>query len=234
MAAKAVDQKQINEFLKDGILLFNRHNVADSLEKFGKVLDLDPVNPEANYYLGLAYTRRGDFKRAVVHLKSIVDMNINFLFTQQCRMLLGYIYFTTGEYKRAENEFLKVKEKNLNIIQVYAALSSIYYHLDDRDQALEYAQRAYDEDPYNLNAKNTYAFLLCDYGIDVKRGLEMIKEVVRIKPGNAAYLDTLGWAYYKKGDIRSSVDCIRQALDLSDNNEEVKAHYNAVLGKSVS
>lgn len=225
------DQKIVNSLLQEAILLFNHHSFNEALAKFTQILDRDPLNPEANYYLGLAYTKKGNFKKAVVHLKAIVDMNVNFLFTQQCRMILGYIYFTTGEYRRAENEFLLVKQKNLNIIQVYAALSSIYYHLDDKEQAIQYAERAFTEDSYNLNAKNTYAFLLCDYNIDVSKGLELIREVVRIKPNNAAYLDTLGWAYYKKGDIRNAVDRIKQALELSHNNEEVRKHYEIIVGR---
>lgn len=221
----------INKLLKEAIQQFNRKNIEESKTMFSQVLDTDPVNPEANYYLGLMYTKNKNYKKAVVHLKSIVDMNVNFLFTQQCRMILGYIYFQNHEYKRAEYEFLEVMKSNLNIMQVYSALSAIYYHLNDDEQAIHFAEKAYDNDPYNLNAKNTLAFLLCDYNIDVPRGLEMIREVVRVKPTNPAYLDTLGWAYYKKGDVKAAVTSIKRALDILKNCEEIKDHYDIILEK---
>lgn len=104
--------EKINKVLHEAIKDFNRKNFDESKDLFLKVLDQDPINPEANYYLGLMYSKETNWKKAVLHLKSVVDMGINFLYTQQCRMILGYIYFMNKEYRRAEYEIhgsLKVK-----------------------------------------------------------------------------------------------------------------------------
>lgn len=195
---------------------------------FEAVLEKDPTNPEANYYLGLMYCKKNNWSKAVLHFKNVVDLGVNFLYTYQCRMLLGYIYFNNQNYERAEYEYLEVLKSNLNIVQVNAALAAIKYHLNDREAALKYAEKACKQDSYNLNAKNTYAFLLCEYDIDVDRGLEMLREVIRIKPHNAAYLDSLGWAYYKKGDKRAALASLRKAVEISNNHPEIKKHFEHV------
>ena len=115
-------------------------------------------------------------------------------------MILGYIYFCNKDFKRAENEYLQVLKSKVNIVQVYSALASIKYYLNEEKEAVKYAEKACDVDTYNTNAKNTYGFLLCDFEIDIPRGLDLLKDVVRLKPHNAAYLDSLGWAYFKNGD----------------------------------
>ncbi|MCG8572252.1 MAG: tetratricopeptide repeat protein, partial [Spirochaetes bacterium] len=192
----------VNELVKEAIYQFNRKNLEESEVSFLKVLDIDPTNPEAHYYLGLMYARERNYSKAVLHLKNIVDTGISFLFTQQCHMILGYIYYENREYQRAEAEFLKILKTNLKVVQVYAALAAIYYQLKQPEKALEFAKKAYEMDSYNTNAKNTYGFLLCEYEKDTEKGLELLKEVTRIKPNNPAYLDSLGWAYYKNGDIK--------------------------------
>lgn len=223
--------KEADKILKEAIIQFNRKNFDEAKAALSQVLDVDPTNPEANYYLGLIYAKNDNHKKAVIYLKSIVDMDVNFLFTQQCRMILGYIYYKNMEFKRAEREFLEVMKSNLNILQVNAALSAIYYKLGDKDKAIQFAEKAFEYDPYNLNAKNSYGYLLCEYDIDVPKGLEILREVVRVNPTNAAYIDSLGWAYYKKGDVKAAIASLKRAISMSNGNEEIKEHYDIVLGK---
>ena len=216
------------KLLKKGITLYNRKKEAEAEALFLNVIDSDPLNPEANYYLGLIYSKSQQYVSAEKNLKVVVDSEVNFLYTQQSRMILGYIYFKLKKYDLAELQFLKVKDTNLNIIQVYAALSAVYHYMKDKQKAIYYAERAYNIDQLNLNAKNTYGYLLCDYELDINRGIALLREVVRIKPDNPAYLDSLGWAYYKKGDKKGALACIRKSLELSKENSEVLDHLGVL------
>jgi len=217
--------------LKDAIFSYNRKNFDEAKVLFSEVIDKDPTNPEANYYLGLMYAKDENHKKAVLHLKNVVDLGTNFLFTTQCRMILGYIYFKNRDFDRAEYEFKSVIDSKLNVVQVYAALAAVYYQNDDKKKALEYAEKAYQMDQFNLNAKNTYAFFLSDFEINVSKSLDIIREVVRVKPNNPAYLDSLGWAYYKKGDIKASLASLKKALEIDRNYQDVVDHYDIVTGK---
>jgi tetratricopeptide (TPR) repeat protein len=218
----------LNKVLKDAIFQYNRKNVKGSKKLFAKVITGDPKNPDANYYLGLIHAKDYEWKKAVTHLKAVVDLGASYLFTQQCRMILGYIYYNMKDYQKAEEEYLQVLKSKVNIVQVYSALACIKYNLNDEKAALNYAEKACDIDSYNMNAKNTYGFLLCDFDIDIPKGLELLKEVVRKKPYNPAYLDSLGWAYYKKGDKTLAVENLKLAVKMSRNNPEIVGHLEAV------
>lgn len=221
---------EIQKNLQEAVNSYNRKQIDESITMFEKILEIDAVNPEANYYLGLIYSKEKKFEKSVLHLKTVVDMGVSFIFTHQCRMILGYIYFQNGEYDRAEYEFLEVLKAKFNITQVHAALSAVYYKKEKYDRAFEEANKAYTMDNFNVNAKNTYGFLLCDLEIDPKKGVEILREVVRLKPDNPAYLDSLGWGYYKKGDVKAAITSLRLAMDKSDS-DEIKEHYDIVVGK---
>jgi tetratricopeptide (TPR) repeat protein len=223
--------KNLNKILKDAITAYNRKNIDEARILFFEVLDEDPTNPEANYYLGLIYSREENYPKAVIHLKAIVDLGANFLFTQQCRMILGMIYYKTAEYERAEREFTEVLNSRLNMVQVHAALAAVYSQMGNKDKALQHAGKAYNMDQYNLNAKNTYAYLLSEYEVDIPKSLEILREVIRIKPDNAAYLDSLGWAYYKSGDAKASLASLKKGLEINMKDPDLNHHYEIVTGK---
>lgn len=220
---------EIQKKITEGIHHFHRKSYDESKTCFNNVLDIDASNPEASYYLGLMYTKESNYIKAVLYLKSIVDTSINYIFTPQCRMLLGFIYYKNSEYDRAENEFLEALKVNYEPIKAHAALASVYYKQERFEAALTEANKAHSLDSFNLNAKNTYGFLLCDLDIDAEKGVELLRDVVRLKPDNPAYIDSLGWGYYKKGDLKSSIDTLKTALSIS-SNDEIKEHYNIVMG----
>ena len=84
-------------------------------------------------------------------------------------------------------------------------------------------------DQFNINAKNTYGYILCDYDINIAKGLEILREVIRLKPDNPSYLDSLGWAYYKSGDLQASLKNLERALEISKDRPEIKSHMDTVV-----
>ncbi|GHV23554.1 hypothetical protein FACS189494_11590 [Spirochaetia bacterium] len=66
--------------------------------------------------------------------------------------------------------------------------------------------------------------------IDLPRGLELCKKAVEKKPQNAAYLDSLGWAYFKSGEVSDARNYLRRALDIAPRQKEIAGHMKAVVG----
>jgi tetratricopeptide (TPR) repeat protein len=47
----------------------------------------------------------------------------------------------------------------------------------------------------------------------------MIKKACKIEPDNGAYLDSLGWAYYKMGDYKNAKKYLEKAVKLEKDPE---------------
>jgi Flp pilus assembly protein TadD len=56
---------------------------------------------------------------------------------------------------------------------------------------------------------------------------------VDAKPHSPAYLDSLGWAYYKNGEMIEARTWIRRALDLAPDEKEIQNHFKIVTGEAV-
>ncbi len=76
---------------------------------------------------------------------------------------------------------------------------------------------------------NYLGYLLIDHDIDVKKGIEYVKEALKIEPDSIYYLDSLAWGYYKLGDCKEAAKVIKRVenIDGSDNEEVVK-HIEAI------
>jgi Flp pilus assembly protein TadD len=54
---------------------------------------------------------------------------------------------------------------------------------------------------------------------------------VDLRPQNPAYLDSLGWAYYKNGELLEARTWLRRAMDAAPERAEIKEHFLTVTGE---
>ncbi len=107
----------------------------------------------------------------------------------------------------------------------YAAYSQKRY-----DDAIELYQKALELDRESPTALNGLGYILSDTEKDVRKGLTLCKRAVEKKPQNPAYMDSLGWAYFKNGEILEARTWIRRALDLLPRHPEIISHMRTILG----
>ena len=59
----------------------------------------------------------------------------------------------------------------------------------------------------------------------------MSQKAVAAEPDNAAYLDTIGWIYYKLGNYIEAEKYIKQAIELRESSAVVFEHLGDVYHK---
>ncbi|EQA8097316.1 tetratricopeptide repeat protein [Campylobacter jejuni] len=97
------------------------------------------------------------------------------------------------------------------------------------DSVKEKFEQAIDKDS-NALYLNYYGYLLIDYDLDVKKGIELVKLALKKEPQNLYYLDSLAWGYYKQGDCKKAWEILKQTLEDKEfaNSDESKAHAKAI------
>lgn len=114
---------------------------------------------------------------------------------------------------------------------IYGALGDVRANLDKQeasDEAYELALR-YDAD--NHNAMNNYAYNLSVRGENLERAKELALKAIEVAPENAAYLDTVGWVYFKLGDYDRAQRFIKASIDTGEASAEVLEHLGDVYEK---
>ena len=90
-------------------------------------------------------------------------------------------------------------------------------------------------DPENATAMNYQGYMLIDYGLDVNRGMQLVEKALHYEPKNPAFLDSLGWGYFKKKDYKKALEYLQQAVRGLADDPTLLEHLGDVqqaLGKT--
>jgi len=76
---------------------------------------------------------------------------------------------------------------------------------------------------------NNYAYNLSLKGEDMERALELAEQAISYQPENAAYLDTIGWVHFKRGEYDRAKEFIQRSVDTGEAGPEVYEHLGDVF-----
>lgn len=71
---------------------------------------------------------------------------------------------------------------------------------------------------------NYLGYLLIDYGIDVDRGVGLVKRALEKEPNPAFYLDSLAWGYYKQKKCLEANEIMKKVLLEIKNDKTIDEH----------
>jgi len=223
-----------NSSLNEGIRLYKLKRWDKALAELLGV-NAERFNAEENvelaYYLGLCYTKLERYDDALLYLEQVVTSTQDLLRGYQCRMALAYIYAVTRRSKMAEFELKRLANNGFESAQLYTTMAFAAWNQKHYKQAVDYYEKALDLDENNSTALNGLGFVLVDTDLDLLRGLRCCKKAVDIKPQNPAYLDSLGWAYFKNGELLEARTWLRRALEAAPEQKEIKEHFRTVSGE---
>jgi tetratricopeptide (TPR) repeat protein len=74
--------------------------------------------------------------------------------------------------------------------------------------------------------------MLADKGARLPEALKLIRKAVDIEPMNGAYLDSLGWVYFKLGQYELAEENLRQAVDRDQTDPTVHDHLGDLYEKT--
>ena len=86
--------------------------------------------------------------------------------------------------------------------------------------------------PSNAMMLNYLGYMLADKGIKLPEALKMIRKAVEQEPMNGAYLDSLGWAYFKMGQYELAEENLRQAVERDQTDPTVHEHLGDLYEKT--
>ena len=127
-------------------------------------------------------------------------------------------------------EPLSAKEEDKQYI--YFLRGSTYERQKKYDPAEEMFRKVLVGDPQNATALNYLGYMLADRGVKLEEALGLIKKAVDLDPSNGAYLDSLGWAYFRLGKYESAEDSLIKASQRIGTDPTVQDHLGDLYQKT--
>ena len=83
--------------------------------------------------------------------------------------------------------------------------------------------------PDQAHVLNYLAYSWIDRGINLDRGLEMLKKATELRKNDGYIIDSLGWAYYAKKDYDKAKFFLQKAVELLPSDPIINDHYADAL-----
>jgi tetratricopeptide (TPR) repeat protein len=78
--------------------------------------------------------------------------------------------------------------------------------------------------PNDAATLNYLGYMWADQGVQLERAKEMLEKAVAREPRNAAYLDSLGWAYFRLGRMPEAEKNLREAYRREPSDPTIEEH----------
>jgi len=114
---------------------------------------------------------------------------------------------------------------------VWFLLGAIYEKQKFFDRAEEQFKKALAVDPNNAPVLNYYGYMLGDLGQRLDEAESFVRRALEGDPFNGAYLDSLGWIYYKQNKLADAEATLRMAVERDAHDPEIHSHLGDVYSK---
>jgi tetratricopeptide (TPR) repeat protein len=85
-------------------------------------------------------------------------------------------------------------------------------------------KRALELSPDESPVLNYLGYTWVDQSQNLKTAMDYIRKAVKLKPDDGYYIDSLGWAYYRLGNIQSAVENLERAVELKPDDPVINDH----------
>ncbi|WP_169304727.1 tetratricopeptide repeat protein [Chloroherpeton thalassium] len=223
-------------YLLKGALALGQKNFSEAISNFKKVTELQPSTEMGWENLGVSHLSLGDYASASAVLKKALQVVENPKF--RLRLLLGISLNQEGKDDEAItvlSDAIKLDSLGLvdtdSKVQAFSTLGIAYDRLKRYKESINSYEEAIKLDPNNALVLNNLAYTLAERGEQLERCLDMARIAVENEPDNGAYLDTMGWIYFKMGKYEEAKVWIEKAVTLGRAGAVVQEHLGDVYLK---
>jgi tetratricopeptide (TPR) repeat protein len=117
------------------------------------------------------------------------------------------------------------------ITQALVMLASAQERAGDPKGAEESLRRILSKTPNDATALNNLGYFLTERGERLPEALDMIKRAVKAEPTNPNYLDSLGWVYFKLGQLDEAERYLNDAARRNTRSSTVQEHLGDLQHK---
>jgi tetratricopeptide (TPR) repeat protein len=136
-----------------------------------------------------------------------------------------------ADAERDANAALPLAHDTADKAKVWSLLGAIYLDQKYYEQAEDMFRKSLAVNAHDAEVLNDYGYMLADRGVRLDEAVSMIHSAVAEDPTNSAYLDSLGWAYYKQGNLPAAQQYLLQAVAHDSTDPTILGHLGDVYAK---
>ncbi len=207
-------------------------DLAKALQTGKEALAKYPADPSIRASQALLLGENGQTEDAVKILRAQLHGNQG---DRDTYLNIAQVYERGRRYKEAEEaahaaEVLPGQPRDKEM--VWFLLGAIYERQKFFDRAEEQFKKVLAVNPKNAQVLNYYGYMLGDLGIRLDEAEALVQRALKEEPFNGAYMDSLGWIYFKENKLAASETTLRKAVQRESHDATIHSHLGDVYAKT--
>lgn len=206
-------------------------DLDDAIAEMKKALEESPRDERLTMNLAMLYGEKADTAEATKLLEGLLrgtDAD------QTVYLALAQAQERGRSFAQAEQSAQKAEQLSRENSQreiAWRMLGDIYQRQKKYEAAERQFRKALDADPNDSSALNDFGYMLAERGVRLDEATGMIQKALQQEPGNSAFLDSLGWAYYKQNKLAEAEGYLKKAVDRDGHDPTILGHLGDVYLK---
>lgn len=206
------------------------HNLKAALQEAEEAVKKFPTDKEVvvEHASVLGDMNRTD--EAVAEIRSLMKGDKD----RALLLMISQIYEKGKRFKEEEqalNDAAAVSKSQEEKNGVEFARGAMYERMKNYDAAEASFRKVIADDPDNAGALNYLGYMLADRSVKLEEAQKMIARAVELDPTNGAYLDSLGWVYYRQNQLDQAENNLLKAIERMSSDPTVHDHLGDVYLK---
>ncbi len=197
---------------------YQRTTLATALEEYQDVLEMHADTSEGQFNLGVFYTDRGNYPKAVQAYQRSLEQNSRNL---AASINLADVYRVTNQDHKGEPVLRAAINASPQQAGPYHSLGLLLIRQRNYDEAEEYLARAAELAPENIRYGYVYAISLTSQG-KVGQGLEVLETLHQRQPDDVQVLYALVETYMQQGQTEDALMYAQKLQALMPNSPDVE------------
>jgi tetratricopeptide (TPR) repeat protein len=191
-----------------------------------------PADPAIRTSHALLLGENGQTDEAVKMLRAQLHGDVG---DRETYLNIAQVYERGRRYKEAEEaaraaEVLPGQARENEM--VWFLLGAIYERQKFFDKAEEQFKKVLAVNPKNAPVLNYYGYMLGDLGIRLDEAEALVQQALKEDPYNGAYLDSLGWIFFKENKLSASEITLRKAVERERHDATIHSHLGDLYAKT--
>ncbi|MDQ3282250.1 MAG: tetratricopeptide repeat protein [Acidobacteriota bacterium] len=184
-----------------------------------------PDEPFLNARYVEALTLAGDKEKARQHANAQAKRGT------RNAVSIAEAYLQAGEKTAAVGLIRTAIEASPEDLDLQFQLGSLLERAGDRKASEAAFLRILEKNPQHAPTLNYLGYMWAESGVNLDRAQEMLTRAVGQEPNNGAYVDSLGWVYFRIGNLELAEKYLTDATKLLPHDATVHEHLGDVLAK---
>ncbi|MBX3235481.1 MAG: tetratricopeptide repeat protein [Nitrospiraceae bacterium] len=211
-----------------GYLYEEMKDYPKAVEAYSFNLKLEPSYFEGHLHLGVLQYRLKQYAEAAQHLREASRLNPK---QPEAHIVLGLSYFQTEQYEPSLEAFLEGIRHNPENPDLHFNAGTVYDKLNRFEDVVKSMESALKLDPHHADALNYLGYSYAERGVRIEEAISLTKQAVALRPTNGYYVDSLGWAFFKKGLLAEALAEIKRAVSLVGDDPVIYEHLGEIYLK---